>query len=30
MALEDFEPMIRKVMERPRDSIYMRDDGSTL
>ena len=29
MKLEEFEPMIRRVMERPRNSIYQRDDGSS-
>jgi hypothetical protein len=29
MPLEFFEPMVRKVMERPRASIYMKEDGET-
>ena len=29
MPLEAFEPMVRKVMERPLNSIYMRDDDSS-
>lgn len=29
MPLEAFEPMVRKVMERPRNSIYMRDDETS-
>jgi predicted HD phosphohydrolase len=29
MSLEAFEPMVRKVMERPRDSIYKKADGET-
>ncbi len=29
MPLDAFEPMVRKVMERPRNSIYMRDDNSS-
>ena len=27
LPLEFFEPMVRRVMERPRDSIYMKEDG---
>ena len=27
LPLEFFEPMVRKVMERPRASIYMKEDG---
>lgn len=30
MPLEAFEPMVRKVMERPRDSIYMKEDGDAV
>ncbi|MDA9230811.1 HD domain-containing protein [Alphaproteobacteria bacterium] len=30
MSLEDFEPMVRKVMERPLESIYKRADGTTI
>jgi hypothetical protein len=30
MSLKEFEPMVRKLMERPRDSIYTREDGTTL
>ena len=29
LTLEFFEPMVRKVMERPRASIYMKEDGET-
>ena len=29
MSLEDFAPMVRKLMERPRDSIYMKADGES-
>jgi len=28
MTLEDFEPMVREVFARPRNSIYLNDDGS--
>ena len=30
MPLEAFEPMLRKLMEKPRQSIYMRSDGSSI
>ncbi len=30
MPLEAFEPMVRKVMEKPLQSIYMRSDGSSI
>lgn len=30
MSLEDFEPMVRRVMERPKQSLYMTDDGDNV
>ena len=30
MPLEAFEPMLRKLMAKPRQSIYMRNDGSSI
>ena len=28
--LEFFEPMVRRIMARPRDSIYMKEDGESV
>ncbi|MDG1690601.1 MAG: HD domain-containing protein [Alphaproteobacteria bacterium] len=30
MPLEAFEPMVRKLMEKPRTSIYMKKDGTSI
>lgn len=30
MSLADFEPMVRRVMERPKQSLYMTDDGDNV
>lgn len=30
MALADFEPMVRRVMARPKQSLYMSDEGDSL
>lgn len=30
MSLEDFEPMVRRVMERPKQSIYKTKDGESI